>query len=110
MNRIPDNPAHTVVCVYLPDAKVHAVGRPNRGAWRVVACFGFTGSRPVLVSGGYLFLFSHRKRAVNSWCSPRKILAEWQREQWKISQEVPAVVGRAERAEAEVARLRALQL
>ena len=81
---------YRVICQYLPDAAVHAVGRPGRGAWRVVACVTATNSsmavsRPVLyisnLSTKLLVVTSHRHRQPNSWCSPRKIVAQWQAEQ-----------------------------
>lgn len=73
---------YRVSCVYLPNANVHAVGRPGRGAWRVVSCWPafIPQLRDVYAHNGHLYIVSHRKRTVNSWCSPRKILAELQRE------------------------------
>jgi hypothetical protein len=76
---------YRVICQYLPDAAVHAVGRPGRGAWRVVACMraksvSLAVSHPVSLSLPILVMTSHRYRQPNSWCSPRKILAEWQQD------------------------------
>ena len=80
---------YRAICQYLPDAAVHAVGRPGRGAWRVVACVRATTpsvavSRPVLaltnLKPQLLVVTSHRHRQPNSWCSPRKIVAQWQAE------------------------------
>ena len=77
---------YRVICKYLPDANVNAVGRPGRGAWRVVACAETTSAsaavlRPVLclanLSPKLLVVSSPLRRQPNSWCSPRKILAEW---------------------------------
>lgn len=77
---------YRVICKFLPDAHVHAVGRPGRGAWRVVACVEATPIsaavlRPVLCisnpSTQLLVLASHKHRQPNSWCNPRKILAQW---------------------------------
>jgi len=81
---------YRVICQYLPDAAVYAVGRPGRGAWRVVACMRATPasaamSRPILaltnLKPQLLVVTSHRQRQPNSWCSPRKIVAQWQAEQ-----------------------------
>ena len=91
---------YRVICQYLPDAAVHAVGRPGRGAWRVVACAQATPAsaalmRPVLVlqpCAGFpqrlLVVTSHRHRQPNSWCSPRKIINEWLVAQQEIRHEI----------------------
>ena len=82
---------YRVICQYLPDAAVYAVGRPGRGAWRIVACFRprsapYRDHPPVQIfdagrDGRLLVVNSHRHRQPNSWCSPRKIVAQWQAEQ-----------------------------
>jgi hypothetical protein len=78
---------YRVLCQYLPDAAVYAVGRPGRGTWRVIACTPLRmleQYRPVQalthLKPPLLVVTSHRQRQPNSWCNPRKILAEWQKD------------------------------
>ena len=78
---------YRVICTYHPDVAVFGKGGALRkGAWRVLACPRATSasaavSKPVLVlsnlSPRLLVVSSPRRRQPNSWCSPRKILAEW---------------------------------
>lgn len=74
---------YRVVCTYHPEVGTF---RGRRGAWRVVVCE--PASRPAWVvlkpvacllnlSPKLLIINSTKPRQPNSWCNPRKILAEW---------------------------------
>ena len=79
---------YRVICTYRPDVAVFGKGGAlKKGAWRVLACFQpmtapYRNGLPVQVfdagrDGRMLVVNSLHRRQPNSWCSPRKILAEW---------------------------------